>query len=284
VFPELLRLGPVTITTYGLMLALAFVAAGLYLRWALKRQAIDPNAVYNILFAAIVGGVIGARLFYVVANWGEFATQPMMVFFLPAGGLVFQGGAVGGALAVWAVVIYERLPRPAVMDAAAPALSIGAAVGRVGCFCNGCCAGQPSTAWYALPFFGYAEPRVPIQIADMGYNLAIAGALAWLFVRGMGGGKAADSAGRARPPLRKGSLFWLWFVLYGVCRFVIEFWRAAPPGPVGTIPLGLNPRVFLGLTSPQLIAAGMVVFGVATLAWWRSRREGEPDAPEGEPA
>lgn len=268
-FPELVRLGPVTITTYGLMLALAFVAAGVYLRWALKRQAIDPNAVYNILFAAIVGGVIGARLFYVVANWGEFATQPMMVFFLPAGGLVFQGGAIGGALAVWAVVMYERLPKPAVMDAAAPALSIGAAVGRIGCFANGCCAGRPSTAWYALPFFGYAESRVPIQIADMGYNVAIAGVLAWLFVRGT---------------MRKGSLLWLWFVLYGVCRFVIEFWRAAPPGPVSTVPLGLNPRVFLGLTSPQLIAVGMVVLGAAMLAWWQSRPEDEPNARGGEPA
>jgi phosphatidylglycerol:prolipoprotein diacylglycerol transferase len=269
VFPELLRLGPVTITTYGLMLALAFVAAALYLRWALKRQAIDPNAVYNILFAAIVGGVIGARLFYVVANWGDFAAQPMMVFFLPAGGLVFQGGAIGGALAVWAVVAYERLPAPAVMDGAAPALSIGAAVGRIGCFANGCCAGAPTAAWYGLPFFGYPEPRIPIQLADMGYNLAIAGVLAWLFVRGMG---------------RKGSLFWLWFVLYGTCRFVIEFWRAAPAGPVNTVPLGLNPRVFLGLTSPQLIAVGMVVFGVGMLAWWRSRPEREPDAPAGEPA
>lgn len=268
-FPELVRLGPVTTTTYGFFLALAFVAAGLYVRWALGRQGLDPNAVYNILFAAILGGVVGARLFYVVANWGDFAAQPMMVFFLPAGGLVFQGGAIGGALAVWAVVAYERLPAPAVMDAAAPALSIGAAVGRVGCFANGCCAGAPSTAWYALPFFGYPEARVPVQVADMGYNAVIALVLALLFVRGK---------------LRKGSLLWLWFVLYGSCRFVIEFWRAAPAGPVSTVPLGLNPRVLLGLTSPQLIAVVMVIFGAAMLAWWQSRREDEPDAPAGQAA
>jgi phosphatidylglycerol---prolipoprotein diacylglyceryl transferase len=244
-------IGPVTVYSYGLMLALAFVAGGLYARYALIREGHDPTHVYNLLLAAMLGGIVGARLFYVLANWGDFAANPIDVFFIPGGGLVFQGGALGGALAVWAVAAYERLSLPMLMDVAAPGLGIAAAIGRVGCFANGCCVGRPTTAWYGMAFIGYPEPRVPIQLADMGYNLVIFGVLAWLATR----------------PHRQGDLLWMWVAGYGVARFVIEFWRAVPAGVSPDLaPVGLNPIAFAGLTLPQLYALAMWLFGVAMLA------------------
>lgn len=259
-FPELFGLGPVTVYTYGVMLVLAFVAGGAYVRCALKREGLDPGLVYNLLFAAVLGGIVGARLAYVVQNLGQFAGSLWRVFFFPEGGLVFQGGAVGGTLAVWAVVRYERLEAPIIMDAAAPALAIGAAIGRVGCFGNGCCVGCATNAFYGLRFAGYAQARIPIQLVDMAYNLLLFGVLVYLATR----------------PHRSGDLLWIWFAGYGAARFTVEFARAVPPGvPLGSpVALGLNPRVLIGLTSPQLIAIAMVVVGLAMLARGRlwSRR------------
>jgi phosphatidylglycerol:prolipoprotein diacylglycerol transferase len=251
-FPELVTIGPFTIYTYGLMLALAFVAGGLYARHALAAAGESTASVPNLVLAAVFGGIVGARLFYVVANWGEFAPNPLDVFLIPTGGLVFQGGALGGALAVWAVAAYERLPMPALMDAAGPGLALAAAIGRIGCFANGCCCGAPTSAWYGVRFFGFSEPRVPTQLADIAYNLVIFGFLAWL----------------ATKPHRRGDLLWMWMALYGLGRFIVEFWRAAPAGvPAALAPEGLNPIAFAGLTLPQLYALAMIVGGGAMLAY-----------------
>lgn len=264
-FPELVRIGPVTLYTYGLTLVLALVAAGLYVRWVLLGRGVAAGSVWNILFAAALGGIVGARALYVLTNLSQYAGGRWWeIFFLPAGGLVFQGGAVGGALAVWAVVRYERLPARAVMDAAAPALALGAAIGRIGCFANGCCGGRPSTAWWAVSFVGFPEPRLPVQLVDMGYNLALFAVLAWA----------------ARRLHREGDLLWWWFAGYGVARFAVEFLRAAPPGVgaatagAAAAAFGLNPRVLFALTAPQLMAIAMVVTGVAMLTrgrWWGAR-------------
>lgn len=269
--PELVTVGPVTLYTYGLALLAALAASGLYVHRVLVGKGFAPGSVLNLLFAAALGGLVGARAAYVLTHLSEYAGRWWEVFWLPAGGLVFQGGAIGGALAVWAVARYERLSRPAVMDAAAPALALGAAMGRLGCLANGCCAGRPSSAWYAFSFVDYAEPRVPVQLLDLGYNLALFA----LLVRW------------SRRPHREGDLLWGWFAGYGAARFAVEFLRAAPggagaAGTAGAAAVGLNPRVMLGLTAPQLIALAMVVLGVAMLArgrWWGPRAEADaPDA------
>jgi len=125
-----------------------------------------------------------------------------------------------------AVVRYERLPATVVMDAAAPALSIGAAIGGWAAWPTAAAPGFRRPAWYGVKLFSYAEPRVPTQLIDMGYNLVIAGVLAWLATR----------------PHRPGDLLWIWFAAYGACRFLVEFLRAEPLVARGAaVPFGLNP-------------------------------------------
>lgn len=266
-FPELFRIGPVTFYTYGLTLVLAVAGAGWYFARAAGRAGIAGGSIRNIILGGVLGGVMGARLLFVFANWREFAGQPQAVCFLPAGGLVFQGAILGGALAVWAIVTYERLSATAVMDAAAPAIAIGAAIGRIGCLANGCCAGVPAAPPLGWAFPGYSSPRLPIQLADIAYNGAIAAGLAWLATR----------------PHRRGDLLWLWAVAYGVARFSVESWRAIPAGvdPGTLAAYGLNPRVFLGFTLPQLYALAMGAGGAVMLA--RGRLWGERAGPGSEP-
>jgi phosphatidylglycerol:prolipoprotein diacylglycerol transferase len=238
-YPVLVRFGQMAVYSYGVMLALAFVACWLFARWYLPSRGLDVELATDLLLAAAAGGIIGARALYVATNWGVFAANPLWVFQLQRGGMVFYGGLVGGALAVAAYVVFRKLPVPVIADGGAIAVLLGSAIGRIGCFLNGCCAGRATDGLLGVLFPGGAGRVYPAQLIDSGANLLIFAALLHIAVR---------------HKVRPGVLWWLFLTLYGVSRFLMEALRTNPP-------------LALGLTQAQLISLPVVVVGLVGLAW-----------------
>jgi phosphatidylglycerol:prolipoprotein diacylglycerol transferase len=239
VYPVLLRVGTISLYSYGLMLALAFLASWSFARWYLPRRGVDAGAALDLVLAAALGGIAGARLLYVATNWDIFAANPLWILQLQRGGMVFYGGLAGGAIAVTAYVLVRRLPVPVIADGAALAVPLGSAIGRAGCFLNGCCAGRETAGWFGVVFPGTVVRVVPTQLIDSAANLLIFAALLHLLVR-------------HRP--RAGVLWWLFLLLYGISRFLVETLRTNPP-------------IALGLTQAQWVSLPLVAVGACGLAW-----------------
>jgi phosphatidylglycerol:prolipoprotein diacylglycerol transferase len=248
--PVLFRVGPLAVYSYGLMLAGAFLACWVLARWYLARCGVDGGTATDLLLAAAIGGIVGARALYVATNWEQFAGNLLWIPMLQRGGMVFYGGLAGGALAVLAYTLWRRLPLAVVADGAALAVPLGSAIGRLGCFLNGCCAGVPTTAWYGITFPGGTGPVIPTQLLDAVSNGLILAALLHVFVRRS-----------ARP----GTLWWAYLALYGISRFGVESLR-------------VNPPIALGLSQAQWISMPVFVAGVAGLLWMRCRRPATKDA------
>jgi phosphatidylglycerol:prolipoprotein diacylglycerol transferase len=247
VLPILFSVGPVTVYSYGVMMALAFIGSWFFARWYLPRHGVDRETAIDLLLAAAVGGLAGARLLYVATNWPVFAANPLWILQFQRGGMVFYGGLIGGAVAVTTYVLVKRLPIPVIADGGAMAVPLGSAIGRLGCFLNGCCSGRPTDAWFGIVFPAASAKVIPTQLIDSAANLLIFFVLLHL-------------AARVHP--RPGVLWWAFLALYGTSRFLVETLR-------------VNPPLALGLTQAQWISIPMVVAGLAGLAWLFTR----PDAP-----
>ncbi len=203
--PEIHFLG-LTLQTFGLMLALALVCSGVLVARRLRELGKPVDWAYEMLFFAGVGGIAGAKLWYVVekGNAGGLFSGT---------GLVFYGGAIGGALAVMAWASRRGMLNAALFDMGAPALAIGYAVGRLGCQLAGDGDyGIPSSLPWAM---AYPDGTVPTTVEvhpTPVYEFLVMGLLAWWLWR-------------RRDRVRPGSLFALWALLSGIERFLVEFIR-----------------------------------------------------------
>ncbi len=217
---ELFGIGAFKVHSYGFMLCVAFVLGLLITYRHLKRNFIDPYAVFDLVIAAMLGGILGARAFYILGNTDEFAGHWVDVLhFWDMEGLVFFGGLLLGGAAVVAVIRWKGLPYNVIADAAGLSLALGLAVTRIGCFLNGCCYGKPSGLPWAVTFpagsgvyAGMGIPPTPLhptQIYESLLDLA-------LFV--------ALFAVRKRFKYH-GEVFYLFLLFYGVIRFFMEFLR-----------------------------------------------------------
>jgi phosphatidylglycerol:prolipoprotein diacylglycerol transferase len=247
--PEL-DLGPITLQTFGLMMGLGFVVAGLAAGRFLKEIGKPVDWAYEMVFAALVGGIVGARLWWVAENWSE-ASDDVLGNLFSGSGLVFFGGALGGAIAVLLWAWWRNWLTLQMCDVAAVPLAAGYAIGRIGCQLAG--DGDYGIAWDGPWAMAYPDGTVPttqeVHPTPV-YETLVMGTVAILLWRW-------------RHRWRPGTLFALWLVLAGIERFLIEFIRR-------------NDEVLAGLTQPQLIAIAMVVAGGA---WLWLRRGAEPAAP-----
>ena len=252
--------GPVQITGFGIAILMCFVVGQAVAQRELSRRGHDPEPVGDMIFAALVGGLLGAKLYYVVVlgNWDSLFDR---------GGFVYWGGFIGGALAVMATVIHKRAGLWKMSDVSAPALMAAYAVGRTGCWAVGDDYGRPWNGFLAVAFPDGAPPSTAgIMARDFGipmppganaatvlsvyptqlYEVAIALVMFFILWR-LRNHRHAE-----------GWLFGLYAVLAGVERFIIEFYRAK------------DDRLIAGLTYAQLIAVGFIVLGVAIMALrWR---------------
>ncbi|MCL6471626.1 MAG: prolipoprotein diacylglyceryl transferase [Firmicutes bacterium] len=250
--PILFKIGSVTIHTYGVAIAVAFLFSIFLIRSEAKRKGFYPDLAYDIVLFAMIGGIIGARLVYVVDHWRDFAVNPAQVFAIWQGGLVFYGGLIGGALAVLIFVRQRRLSIGRVADMVAPSLAFGSAIGRLGCFANGCCYGKETSLPWGVTFTNSESsarplgiPLHPTQLYEFTYNLIILGILLW-----------------ARSRIKSdGLLFWIYISMYGFSRFIVEFFRT-------------NPTFALGMSASQIFSIIMLVTGLTVIFgyYFRSNR------------
>lgn len=255
-YPEL-DLGPVTLQTFGLMFALAFLAAGALIAKRLREIGKPVDWAYEMGFAALIGGVVGSRLYFVVQNY-DSVKHDLLGSVFSGTGLVWYGGAIGGAIAVLLWARYRGFLSLALLDLAAPALALGYAIGRVACQLSG--DGDYGKQWDGPWAMSYPNGTVPTDEAVHPapiYEMLAMGLGAWILWQ-------------LRDRFRAGVLFALYLVYAGAERFLVEFIR-------------LNSEVALGLTGPQFESAAMITVGAAWIYTTR-RRHGTLSRDEGAPA
>ena len=254
-YPTLIRIGSFEITTFGLMMFLAFVAAGWVLARQFKRYGLDEELASSMVMWAAIGGIAGAKIYYAILfrDWHLLFDRA---------GLVWYGGLLGGFAACSILVLRKRVPYFIVADAAAPALAIGYALGRIGCFLVGDDYGRPTDAWFGIAFPKGAPPttarslrefgvRVDSSIADDAVlrvhptQLYEAGAALLMFVILMR---------MARRTHGTGTVFGMFLILLGIERFLVEFVRAK------------DDRFFGPFTVAQLISVVLVIAGTWVVA------------------
>ena len=238
-YPEL-HLGPVTLQTFGLMFALAFIAAGALVWKRFVELGKPGDWSYEMAGAALFGGVVGSRLYFVVQNYSEVKGD-LVGNLLSGAGLVWYGGIIGGALAVAAWAWYRDFLNLTLLDVAAPALALGYAIGRCGCQLSG--DGDYGKPWNGPWAMSYPNGTVPTDRTvhpTPVYETLAMGLGAWLLWR-------------LRDRVRAGALFAIYLVYAGTERFLVEFLRR-------------NHRGALGLTSPQYESLAMMLAGAVWIA------------------
>jgi phosphatidylglycerol:prolipoprotein diacylglycerol transferase len=136
-YPILLKIGEFTLHTYGFLLAVAFLLAVLVALREAKRLGVDPNLMMDLAFYALLAALIGSRFFYVLTSWEEFQDNPVDIVRFWRGGLVFYGGLIFAFLVGLWYVRKHRLNFLRLADIVAPAIPLGQAIGRLGCFSAG---------------------------------------------------------------------------------------------------------------------------------------------------
>ncbi len=240
--PELNLFG-LTLQTFGLMLGVAFIVCGALTARYLKEIGKPVDWTYEFIFAAIVGGLVGSRLWWVVENWDETSGDLFGSLFTGAG-LVFYGGAIGGAAAVLFWSWRKGFLEARTFDMGAAPLAAGYAIGRIGCQLAG--DGDYGIPWDGPWAMAYPNGTVPTDVPvhpTPVYETIVMGIVTVVLWR-------------LRHSLRPGNLFALWAVLAGLERFMVEFIRR-------------NDDVVAGLTQPQLISLAMVLAGAAWIATHR---------------
>ncbi|GAB4272798.1 MAG: prolipoprotein diacylglyceryl transferase [Deferrisomatales bacterium] len=247
--PVLFQLGRLTVYTYGLFVALGFLAALWLIGREARRRGMDPAALQDLGLLAVVSALVGARLFYVALEWRHFVEHPLQIVEIWKGGLVFYGGFLAATAAAAAFVRRRGLPFWTTADVAAPAVALGQALGRVGCFFAGCCYGAACELPWAVTFTdprGLAplgQPLHPTQLYSAVANLAV---FAVLYVG-------------VRPRQRfEGQLAGLYLVLYPAARFAVELFRDDPRGALGP------------LSTSQALGLPLILLG-AWILWTRRR-------------
>lgn len=140
------------VPAFGCLVAVGFYLGVLLAKWRARRVGLAPNLIHDLAIVILVGGLIGARGFYVVEYWGETIDSFREAVQVWNGGIVFYGGVIGAAVSVLIARALFPFPLLATLDAIAPSIGVGLAVGRIGCFLNGCCYGPPSEAPWAVRF------------------------------------------------------------------------------------------------------------------------------------
>ena len=237
--PEI-HIGPLELQTFGICFALAFLVSGLIVGRRFRELGKPADWTYEMVFAALIGGLIGSRLDFLIQNWDE-VSDDLLGNILSGSGLVWFGGLVGGALAVILWARWRRFLGWQLFDLAAVPLAAGYAVGRIGCQLSGDGDyGIESDVPWAM---SYPDGTVPTT--DEVHPTPVYETLAM--------GIAAIVLWRLRDRFAPGVLFGIYLIIAGVERFLIEFIRR-------------NDEVVAGLTQAQLISLVLLAVGVGIVA------------------
>ncbi len=237
--PEIHVFG-VSLKTFGIVFACGFIAAGLILMRRLKELGKPVDWAYEVAFAALVGGLVGSRVYFVIENYHQ-VKHDLVGSLFSGSGLVWYGGVIGGALAVIAWAKWRGMLNVALLDLCSVPLAMGYAIGRIGCQLSG--DGDYGKVSSLPTAMGYPHGTVPTPpgvtvLPTPIYETLAMGLVAWWLWR-------------MRDAFRPGALFAFYLLLSGIERLLIEFIRR-------------NHRVALGMTVPQFESIALIV---ASLVW-----------------
>lgn len=267
-YPELFKIGPFTVYSYGLMLGIAFITASWILTKEIERKKLNANIATEITILAIIFGIIGAKLFHLFENFDAFLEDPVGMAFSP-GGLTFFGGLIVAVMAIWIYARKKKIPFLYLADAAAPALALAYGIGRIGCHLAG-------DGDYGIPTdlpwgTNYENGTVPPSVMFQGSEIA----------QNYPDGILPDNTPLHPTPiyeflicllifgilwrLRKnewvqGKLFMFYLIFISIERFSVEFIR-------------LNPRLLFGLSEAQLISVVLFTVGVIGLIYYAKNKD-----------
>ena len=250
-YPILFQIGPITIYSFGAFMALAALTAAWVVHNGLKGRGYNPELASSFVFAAAIGGLVGARLLFIIEEWNNFLAAPMNFIFTGAG-FTWYGGFLGGTLAVSWVARKNKIPWLVAADLAAPALAIAYGIGRLGCHFAGdgdwgAVTDVPWGVAYTNAIIGWVDPNTgipyppgvrvhPTPLYEF-IGSAIVFGILW------------SLRGKSYAP---GTVAWLYLTLSGFARFLVEFWR-------------INPPLALGLSEAQLFSLALMAIGLAML-------------------
>ena len=237
--PVLFKCPLFTIYTYGVFVALAFFVSSWLVSLEAKKRGMDDNVVYNLCVLLLVSGIISARIFYVALSWDYFKADPLEIIRLQHGGLIWFGGLIGATISSVIFLRINKLSVIKIIDLFAPYVALGQAIGRIGCFFNGCCHGKEGSVGVFFPAHG--RILFPSQLMDSAFLLFI-----FIVLKYFG------------PRLKGGMVFALYLILASMQRFFMEFFR------------GDERPFYWGLSIYQWISISIFVSGVITcivLSW-----------------
>jgi len=241
-YPELFRIGDFPVSTFGLMLAVAFLVGSWIASLRMGEEGLEPDST-TLLIYVMIGGIVGSKLYFAIDVWLR-TDQPFLSLLLSRDGITWYGGLVGATLVGAIGCRIHGIPIKTFADCTAVSGAVGQAIGRVGCFLVGDDYGRVTDVAWGMSFPQGAPPTLdpvhPTQLYEIAWLLPVA-ALLW--------------RRRRESPF----LFGEYLALNGLGRLVIENWR-------------VNPKVALGLTEPQLIGLGLIVFGVGGWVYFQRRR------------
>lgn len=222
--PVLFHLGGITIYTYGVLVAAGVVLGLWYARRQARPAGLDPEKVWNMGIYCVLIALLLAKISLVFSDWGFYASHPREIFSIATfqSGGTFYGGVLGAVLTIVLYSYFQKMPLFGVLDTFAAALPLGHAVGRLGCFAAGCCYGKPTSVPWGVRFTNPAAAQVagtplgvhlhPTELYEAAAEFLNFVILVWL---------------RKRQTFR-GQILGTYFLLYGVERGTIEFFRGDP--------------------------------------------------------
>lgn len=243
----LFKIGSVTIYSYGAMIALGMLAALALAYYRVKKAGLQTDMVWNIALYGILGGLVGAKLLYIITELGAIIENPALLLDV-GNGFVIYGGIIGGVLTVWLYCKVKKVSFMDYLDPVIPAVPLAQAFGRIGCFFAGCCYGKATDGWCGVVFPAGSlapagVPLIPTQLLSAAGDLLIVALM--LLV--------------SRHRKYRGQVAAWYMLLYGVGRFLIEFLRNDPRGAVGI------------LSTSQFLSLFIVLGGVFFSLLWRRK-------------
>ena len=251
-YPKLFELGPFTVYTYGVLLAVSYLLGLKMAMSRAKKRGLDSNRVLDLGIYIIIAALVGAKLLLLIVDFNVYASNPAEIWSLLRSGGVFYGGLIlAVAVAFW-YIAKHGMPIWTTCDVFAPGIALGHVTGRLGCFAAGCCYGRPTdVAWGVVFTNPLAATNVgtplgirlhPTQLYEAGAELLILGLLL-----------ATEKRGRTFP----GRTFWSYMFFYAISRYIIEIYRGDPRGVVP----------FLDISTSQFISLVLGPLSLIMLVW-----------------
>ena len=257
-YPILYKIGPINLYTYGFFLALGFLIAILVAGREARRLGLSEGHFFDLCFYIILAAIVGSRLLFVIVDPGPFLQNPLKIFAIWEGGLVFHGGLIAALVTAFFLMRLYKLPWRPTFDALAVGMPLGVTFGRIGCFMAGCCFGKPTNLPWAVQFTHpeslcpIQEPLHPTQLYEALLSLAVFGVVFWLRKH-----KRFD-----------GQVLVTYLLLAGLVRFTVEFFRAS------TMIDPRGPEIIFHMPATQVGALGIALLSGSFLWWgWRKSQK-----------